>query len=233
MFRVLLSLKKDSSIKYISHLDLMQAFEYALRRSGLPIAFSEGFNPRPKMSFGNAVGVGVSSDDERVVLEFTEPITAKEVMQKLNFTLPPGLRILWAQEVPENDKSPLSRLNASDYEIVISSPDVHKVENLISEILRSDEYFATRMKSGEEKKVNFRPYLIGLKLLPSEDGTAVILASFRVTNSGAGRPQDIVQVICEHVPEVEVLNIKRIRQYGEDIAPQSKTNELAIADDLR
>jgi radical SAM-linked protein len=217
MFRVWLSLKKDSSVKYISHLDLMQSFEYALRRSKLPIAFSEGFNPRPKMSFGNAVGVGVSSDDERLILELMEPIQPQHVLQDLNGALPPGLRIVSAGSLAEGQKSPLGELNTSDYRIAISASDPTSVQNLLSEIMQSGEYYATRMKSGKPREVNFRPYVIDLAILPIEGNIITIKASFRTTNSGGGRPQDIIQIICSKMPDTDVFEIRRLRQYHLDV----------------
>lgn len=213
MYRVLLSLKKDASIKYISHLDLVKAFEYALRRAKTPVAYSEGFNPRPKMSFGGAVGVGVSSDDERFIIELVEPVDASVIMNNLNSNLPPGLQVLSAENVQDGIKSPIGKLNASDFEITVSTSDMPAVKELISSILQADEYKVTRAKANESKVVDIRPYVIDIKVIDNQDGTAVIGASFKSTNSGGGRPQDIIQALCGIISDIKILEIKRIRQY--------------------
>ncbi|MHB1457118.1 MAG: TIGR03936 family radical SAM-associated protein [Armatimonadota bacterium] len=213
MFRVLLSLKKDVSIKFISHLDLVKAFEYALRRAKTPVAYSEGFNPRPKMSFGGAVGVGVSSDDERFIIELVEPVNASEIMNNLNANLPPGLQVLSAENVQDGVKSPVGKLNASDFEITVSTSDMPAVKELIGSILQSDEYRVTRAKANESKVVDIRPYVIDIIVIDNADGSAVINASFKSTNSGGGRPQDIIQALCGTIPDIQILDIKRIRQY--------------------
>ena len=213
MYRVLLSLRKDASIKYISHLDLVKAFEYALRRAKTPVAYSEGFNPRPKMSFGGAVGVGVSSDDERFIVELLEPVDASEIMNNLNSNLPSGLQVLSAESVPDGVKSPVGKLNASDFEITITTSDMPAVRELIASILQSDDYKVTRAKANESKVVDIRPYIIDIKVSDNVDGSAVINASFKSTNSGGGRPQDIIQALCGTISDIQILDIKRIRQY--------------------
>lgn len=213
MYRVLLSLKKDASIKYISHLDLVKAFEYALRRAKTPVAYSEGFNPRPKMSFGGAVGVGVSSDDERFIIELVEPVDASEIMNNLNANLPPGLQVLFAENVPDGVKSPIGKLNASDFEITVSTSDMSAVKELIGSILQSEEYRVTRVKANESKEVDIRPYVIDIKVIDNADGSAVINASFKSTNSGGGRPQDIIHALCGTISDIRILEIKRICQF--------------------
>ena len=79
MNRVMLRLNKGEAVKYISHRDYVRAFEMALRRARVPVAYSSGFNPRANMSFGSAVGVGVESDDERILVELSKPIPPGEV----------------------------------------------------------------------------------------------------------------------------------------------------------
>lgn len=213
MFRVLLTLKKDASVKYISHLDLVKAFECALRRAKVPVAYSEGFNPRPRMSFGTAVGVGVCSDDERFILDLAEPVEPGAIMDSLNGNLPPGLRILSAESVPEGMKSPISGLNASDFEITISCSDISAVRQVIVRILGSAEYPVTRVKVAESKVVDIRPFVMSLDVTEIDNGFAVIRASFRSTNSGGGRPQDIIQALCDTITDIRVVEIRRIRQY--------------------
>jgi radical SAM-linked protein len=213
MSRVLLKIKKASSIKFISHLDFVKAFEYGLRRSKLPISFTEGFNPRPKMSFGNAAGVGVSSDDERIVLDLSQAVEPNQIKTRLNEKLPPGMQVISADEIPEDTKSELGKLNASEYQISISSSEVSKVERILNEIMDSTEYTALRHKSGSVQSVNFRPYVISMDIIDASDKTITINASFKTTNSGGGRPQDIIQILTNAIPDINILEIRRLQQF--------------------
>lgn len=87
--------KKGEEVKFISHLDHMRAIERAIRRADLPIAYSQGFNPRMKISYKTqALKVGQTSDVCEAEFTFLDPITPKDVMDRLNNTLPKGLQIL-------------------------------------------------------------------------------------------------------------------------------------------
>lgn len=90
---------KGEEVKFISHLDLMRAISRAIRRANIPIAYSQGFNPRMKMSFGQALKVGQSSESEEAKLTFEQDIPPEEVMKKINDTLPLGIQILTAIKI--------------------------------------------------------------------------------------------------------------------------------------
>jgi len=86
--------KKGEEVKYIGHRDLMRAFQRAVRRADLPIAYSQGFNPHMKISWGNALKVGATSEREEAVLQFEQWAKPDEVKERLNRVLPRGLAIL-------------------------------------------------------------------------------------------------------------------------------------------
>ena len=75
---------KGEEVKYISHLDLQRAFQRALRRAEIDIAYSKGFNPHPKVSFATALSVGMTSDGEYVDVELNNWQNGKELTKKLN-----------------------------------------------------------------------------------------------------------------------------------------------------
>ena len=88
-----LRFKKEGLARFISHLDLMRTFERAFRRAELPIAFSQGFNPRPKMTFASALSVGISSSSEYLDVEFSEDVSASDVALTLNPALLDGIKV--------------------------------------------------------------------------------------------------------------------------------------------
>ena len=79
---------KGEEVKYISHLDLQRTFQRALRRADIQIAYSQGFNPHPKLSFAMALAVGMTSEGEYVDVELAHPIDAKEMKERLNNLYP-------------------------------------------------------------------------------------------------------------------------------------------------
>jgi radical SAM-linked protein len=91
--------RKGEEVKYISHRDIIRAFTRAIRRSGLPIAFSQGFNPHMKISWGQALKVGAASEAEQAELHFDRFIKPSEVMEYLAPCMPKGLEIIDASLV--------------------------------------------------------------------------------------------------------------------------------------
>lgn len=94
-----LSYTKGLEVKFISHLDLMRAFERAIRRANLPAAYSQGFNPRMKIKWGQALKVGQTSESEFMEIVFESAIFPQEVKDRLNNVLPAGIRILTAEGI--------------------------------------------------------------------------------------------------------------------------------------
>src|SRR5690554_5367975 len=100
-------------VRFLSHLDLLRAMERALRRAGLPAAYSAGFSPRPKMSFGFALPVGVMSVAEYGDFELACKMDPEEFKQVYNRHLPQGLHVLEAKLLAPKAPSLMSVINAA------------------------------------------------------------------------------------------------------------------------
>ena len=96
MSQVQLKYRKGEAIKLISHRDLMRVMQRAIRRAEIPMAYSQGFNPHMKISWGQALKLGMTSDNETAKLQLAAPMTPQEIMIRLNKELPQGLEILEA-----------------------------------------------------------------------------------------------------------------------------------------
>ncbi len=96
MQKIRIKYTKGEEVRFISHRDLMRVFQRAIRRSNLPIAYSQGFNPHMKISWGNALKLGKTSENEYAVLHLDNWIKLQELIQKLNRELPKGIEILEA-----------------------------------------------------------------------------------------------------------------------------------------
>ena len=85
--------RKTRAGRFLSHLDLMHTWERVIRRSQLPLGFTQGFNPHPKMNFASALAVGTTSDAEYMDLEFTEDLTLDQIREALFPTIPPAFEV--------------------------------------------------------------------------------------------------------------------------------------------
>ncbi|MBI4872483.1 MAG: DUF2344 domain-containing protein [Candidatus Riflebacteria bacterium] len=99
------SYHKTGRMRFLGHLDLARTVHRALLRAELPIAFSEGFNPQPRVAFGPPVALGVEALEEWVDLQFTEPVDAGGFLQRVGGVLCPGLGFDRAFELPDHSPS--------------------------------------------------------------------------------------------------------------------------------
>ena len=106
---------KEGPAKYISHLDLLRTFARAGKRAGLPLAFTQGFNPHPKISFAAPLGVGIAGEGEFADMELTGDLPAIVVSETLSASLPEGLQILETRIVSMPTKSLMAIVGLATY----------------------------------------------------------------------------------------------------------------------
>ncbi len=119
MQKIRVKFSKKGEAKYISHLELMVMFNRALRRAKIPMAYSQGFNPHPKMSFGPPLAVGFESEAELVDIELTNYLELSTIIKNLSREMPPGINLMEGQEVPLVTKSLSASINGAVYELII------------------------------------------------------------------------------------------------------------------
>lgn len=191
---------KEGPARYLSHLDLLRVFERAARRAGLPLAFTQGFNPHPRISFAAPLGVGTAGQAEFADLELVDEMPAAEVAGSLSANLPEGLKIVEAREVPENSPPLMAAVERAAYRAAARpagpvSPGELKaaVESFLSlpEIL-----VERRNKAGEKKKFDVRPGIFAMsgKL---DDGIIIIEAELKTGSSGNVRLEEVLGAFLE------------------------------------
>jgi len=123
MERVLFRFTKGEALRFVGHLDLMRVMERAMRRSHFPVNFSQGFNPRPRMSFASALTLGATSAGELCQLDLAEDLDAAVVdraFEELRRQLPPGMAIMEVWPIPNEKKNPYIQVRAAAYEITLT-----------------------------------------------------------------------------------------------------------------
>ena len=154
--RIRMRFQKMGYSKYVSHLDLVRLFDRACRYAGIPVAYSQGFNPRPKISFCQPLALGQSSESEYLDMEIVDDISL-DIKDKLNHYLPEGIMILDVKKASGNFDTLAASINLMDYEVEISDSEIK--QHHIEEILNNNEIFVDRNKKGVTKQVNIRPFI--------------------------------------------------------------------------
>lgn len=114
--KVRIKFSKQGPVKFIGHLDTMRYFQKAIRRAGLPVAYSEGYSPHMIMSFAAPLGVGVTSRGEYFDMQLTRTVPTEEIKERLNQTMAEGFQVLSAKRVEDGKASKaMSLVAAADY----------------------------------------------------------------------------------------------------------------------
>ncbi len=155
------SFSKVDEARWLSHLELVSAFYRSLRRGRLPLAFSEGFHPLPRVAFHGALPVGVESIAETLDVELAQPLGSREIADTLNPVLPPGIKILQVQALPR--RLPPPRLESAVYQV--ESPEALFDPRAAAGFLNQEEVLVTRQRPKKaEKIVNLRTLVARLEV---------------------------------------------------------------------
>ena len=117
MFRYIIKFSKFGYIKYISHLDLMRLFKRSFKRLGIKLAYSQGFNPHPKMGFAQPLSLGYESSGEILEFETPDKINEENILEVLNLAMPEGIKILDFKEIKAEGKALAAVTEFAEYRI--------------------------------------------------------------------------------------------------------------------
>lgn len=199
---------RGEEVKFISHLDLMKAFERAIRRSGLPIAYSQGFNPHPQMVFGLPLSVGVTSDGEYADFELVQEMKPEQFMERLNMSLPEAIRITAAGE-KRTKANIMASISGADYALYIFMNEMLSLEEAdkkLEMLMKKDCIKVLKEGKGAAKEIDIRPLILEARLevmkrvpFGYEDFKAAftVLTRFRAGSAANLRPELFVRALAE------------------------------------
>lgn len=178
------------SLAFLSHLEIMRLWQRAMLRCHLPIAWTQGFNPRPKLSLGPARNVGVEGLCEYLDAEFNGIVKSEELVTKLNGVLPEGVRVLKTREIPVGTKMLEAVINEAVYKVTFLKGMPEDAEAKVKALMDSDQCLYLRKSPKGEKEIDLRSYLLGIDL----QGDTMFL-SVKTGNSGSLRVAELLTVL--------------------------------------
>lgn len=167
--RLRLRFTKTGRVRFIGHLDLVRVWERAIRRADLPLAFTEGFSPRPRMHFGLALPTTFTSSAEYLDIDLRDEVDAASATERLNAVLPEGIGVVAAAPVDSDAASLQSVVVASDYLVVTPAPP-EIVEAGIRGVLAAEALPFELERKGRQQTIDLRPGVLEIALLTSADG---------------------------------------------------------------
>ena len=209
--------EKGEAVRFISHHDLMRAFQRAVRRAGLPVRLTEGFNPRPRIVFPVALEVGIAALDEAVELELTEWTQPKEMLERLEKALPPGIHLQSVKELPPTRRSrtPL-RLS---YRLHLAEAGVRLAEERLAELLKAPTLPFEKRSPG--KRTQTRDLKASLLRAELDDGDLVV--DVKPSQQGLARPLAYLSLLLK-TPLEELRHVRVTREQMELAVPTRPDN---------
>ncbi|MBB1513706.1 DUF2344 domain-containing protein [Tessaracoccus sp. MC1627] len=181
--------------RFTSHRDFGRALERALRRAEIPMAYSSGFSPHPRISYANAAPTSAASEAEYVELGLTEVCNPVKLVEALNAVLPQGFVVLDAAEAVKESLGDL--LQASDWVISLAGAEPGVLGSAASSLLDRDEYIIERMTKSGMRAFDVRAAIVSLSVADDE---TLLLRSLH--QAPLVRPDDVVTALRQLAPQV-------------------------------
>ncbi len=191
--------QKVGELRYLSHLELMRALQRALRRASVPLAYTQGFNPQPKVSVAQALSVGVEGLRELGEVELTSRVDPADLLARWNRHLPPELKILRAWEAPLNGPSLSTGVRGASYQIRLqpngwdpTSLAALGTAGACADFLAQGPIPVEVSKKGQTVTLDARPFVQGFAAT-SEDGCPQWDLVLRAGLGGSVKPQAVMR----------------------------------------
>ena len=201
--RVRIHFTKTGDLRWISHRDLARTWERLLRRAGLKLAFSEGFHPKPKISFPSALALGIVAQEEIVEMDLVGSVDCDQARESIQQQMPDGMQLLTLVELPPGAGKAL--MIAASYEVQLSDNDAQAVRQQLSKLQATGQVEIVR--DGKTLQATFGDPLFDIQC----EGD-VLRFTLPTTAQGSLRPSELLEAlsIAHVLPEGAVLTRTRV-----------------------
>ena len=194
--RLRVTFAKGPQLRYISHLDLQLAWERALRRAGIPLAYSQGYNPQARLQLASGLPLGYSGAAEIMDVSLTEPMSPEELTARVGPALPEGLTIREVEEVPLKSRSLQSALHQAEYRVTVETfLPAGELTRRVDNLLATDRLEQQRIRKGRTETFDLRPLVDKVRLESSGEGQAIFWMRLSAGQRGNARPDAVLTAL--------------------------------------
>lgn len=203
MVKIQYQFKRTTPLRFLSHLDQQRLFQRAFRRANIPVEYSQGFNPHPKMSFALAMSVGLTSDGEYGEVIVSEDIDVETFISRINQALPTGLEIVAAKICGDGVGSLSAALSQSIYQIrikVVSGTALNELTEIIDSYLKLPQILIKkRNKKGKFVEKDIRPFIETIEVVADpEKDTVKVRMTLNYIEQQCVKPEQLLESINSH-----------------------------------
>jgi len=208
--RVRITFSKQGALRYIGHLDLHRLWERAMRRADLPLSYSQGFHPQPKISLAAALPLGFSSRAEVMDVRLNEEIAVEDISTRLKDSLPPDIKVTDVKAVAENLPALQTLTLSAAYDVHLTeSIDGSGLRRRVEELMMSESLIRER----RGKSYDLRPLVELLSVITMADGTSWLKMTLAAREGATGRPEEVLAALGI---EPETAKVERTRLIFKD-----------------
>lgn len=202
--RLRVTYRKTGPARYVAHLDLMRTWERAIRRARLPLTYSQGFTPHPKLQLAAPLPVGTAAEREYIDVWLDEELAASEVAERLGAQLPGGLGIVEVRQVDDRSPSLQADSMAARYEVryTLGEVDLAAARDAIDQFMALETLPWVEERGERTRSFDLRPAVLDLALR-EEEGQVVLAMRLSLRDGGSARPSSVASALG--LAEVEPL----------------------------
>ena len=203
MQRLRIRFTRGEEVKFISHLDIMRLWQRALNRAGVPLAYSEGFNPHLRMSLAAPLALGVTSEAELMDIVLARFASPHNFTTAVSRQLPSGIEIRQVYNIPLTLPSLQSQVRYAEYKVELKTGKGQKdIESLIASLLATEHLPWQHQRDTGPRHYDLRALIDDLWLIDWRRGRCAIGMRLRCDSSGSGRPEQVAIALgFEQYPE--------------------------------
>ena len=212
--RLRIRYSKKGKVRFISHRDVARIWERALRRVGVSVAYSQGFSPRPKLSFGLALSTGHESEAEFLDLELSDEdgdwtaVRGEDLVARLRAALPVGLDVVAIAPVEKGD-SLQQAVTSCTWAIEVDDVDREYMDAWVADVLSREEIVVERERKGKPVVEDLRPHVLALDVTGTTE-TGIRLSADLGTQPRALRPTELLAAVD---PPLTARTVCRMNQW--------------------
>lgn len=192
MQRLRVRFSRGEEIKYISHLDIMRLWERAFHRAQIPLAYSEGFSPHPRLSLAVPLAVGVTSEAELMDVFVTKLVSPHWFAGAVSQQLPPGIEVLGVYQIGLGMPSLQSQVRYAEYRVKMETTEGPKdVKSAVAALLSTEHLPWSHQRDTGRRNYDLRVLIDDIWLLDLSDSGCTMGMRLRCDSSGSGRPEQV------------------------------------------
>jgi len=209
--RIVVAFGRGEELKYISHLDMMRLWQRALRRAGMPLAYSQGFNPQPRIAIASPLAVEVTSEGELMDVFLERKVSIDFFTRAVGEQLPQGIRIMAVKDIWLRLPSLQSRLRFAEYRVGVKSErEPEEVKEAIRSLLKKESLFWEHSRGEKVHRYDLRMLVDDIWVIGEEEPDCFLGMRLYSDSRGSGRPDQVLLALGFSDPAKSIHRTKLI-----------------------